>query len=209
MENNQNQTTSPSDYNFIFGNKPKRSIFSPNSSSMKAKLVVVLGGILIIVIIFSVFNSLFNTPLFNKSDFLRILQDQSQILNITSTNLNQQIIQSSISANNSNFAAEVTLVLNSDQSSINSYLKNNGIVFTPQMENLTVSSSYITQLTNAVSANNFNPTFNTIFTSLFDSYLSDLKTAYASEKGPIGKKLLSNEYHNASMLLKMLNSPKS
>ncbi len=215
MENNQNNMplgSSPQpvpDYGFIVQNSPKKTIFKLNSGSLKFKLVVVTVGFLALLLIFIIIKGLLSTSPFNKNDFLTVLQDQNNILNIFTQDVNSSQIQSAISTNNSNFVSEATLVLGTDQSNILSYLKNNGIVFNTTQLNLGINQSYATELNNSIGSNNLNPTFNQIISSLLTSYKSDLSTCYSAEKGPIGKQILIQDYKDANLLLKMLNSPKS
>jgi hypothetical protein len=217
MENNQNNTPIDNynqnqplpDYNFIIQNSPKKKLLSFGLGSPRTNIIKVLVGFLILLIIFILLKGFFSSTPFSKTDFLVVLQDQNNILNIISSDITSPSIQSVLSTNNNNFATETALVLGTDQANTISYLKNNNVSFSTTQLNLGINPNYGTELNNALSSNSLNQTFNQIILNLLDSYKNDLSTCYRAEKGPIGRKLLIKEYKNANYLIKMVNDPKS
>ncbi len=216
--NNQPVVSQPqpgvnSDYNFILNpEKPKKSIIKPTSNNpMINRVVVVVGGLIILFILFLVIKGLISKPAVNTAAFNQVLQDQALIIQVLGQDM-QGLgnVSSVISTNNKNFQATAILSISSDQSLTINYLKKNGVVV--KSANLLVvgSDTVISgNLKNALSSNNFNSTFTSTMEGELNTYKQDLSIAYSKTNGAKGKNLLNNSYKNASLLIKQLNSPLS
>lgn len=197
------ETYSNQNYDFILNPSTKNKM---NFDFSKSKLLVISMGILILIILFVIFKSLFSNSVFSKADFLTVVQDQQNIIHVISsdTTTNQEI--GLLTPQNQNSVATINLVISSDQQNTLNYLKNNGTVFPLTTINLGINTSLDNQINNSINANNYNSTLDQILTNLLSTYSKDLKLAYSSEHGPKGKALLKTEYKDAYLLNKSLNS---
>ncbi len=208
-QNNQFPQTQPNetyynqDYDFIL-NPPTKNKMNLNFS--KSRLLVISVGILILIILFVLFQSLFSSSVFSKSAFLKVVQDQQNIISFISSNTNTNQEIGLLTAQNKNTVATISLVITSDQQNTLSYLKNNGVTFSPATINLGINTSLNNQINNSINADNYNSTLDQILTNLLSTYDQDLKLAYNSERGPKGKALLRTENKDVYLLNKGLNS---
>lgn len=197
------ETYSSQNYDFILNPPTKNKM---NLDFSKSKLLVISVGILILIILFVIFKSLFSSSVFSKADFLTVVQDQQNIIHVISsdTTTNQEV--GLLTPQNQDSVATINLVISSDQQNTLNYLKNNGTVFPLATINLGINTSLDNQINNSINANNYNSTLDQILTNLLSTYSKDLKLAYSSEHGPKGKALLKAEYKDAYLLNKNLNS---
>jgi hypothetical protein len=223
MQPNQNLSPSPNmttptsnsvpepDYNFILQppqKRPKLKMISGNGSPL-SRLVMVLVGFLILLILFSLVKSLLSTSPFNTNDLLSVVQRQSEIAHILSTDLATNNEQTSLNTNNQNFAATALLSINSSQSQIINYLTTNKVKLKTTQIQVILDPSLDNQLSSSLQSNNFNQTFNQIMQNQLSLYELELSTAYKSTSGPKGKILLKSTYQGAQLLNKQLNLPTS
>ena len=96
----------------------------PGSNSMILRILVVLGGLLVLVIIFAVLKNLLGGTS-NLGSFVSVIQDQQELVHLT-TNVtgNQQL---ALPTDDQNFAATAQLSLTSSQSGLTSYLASIGM----------------------------------------------------------------------------------
>jgi len=204
---NPNALPAEHPYSFIVNEMPKRSTDSVNSgrdSSLIKRIGVVAGGLVLLIVLFSVFKNLV-LPGPNLSGVVATFQRQQAILHVTS----EALQQTSLSADNKNFAVTAQLSLTSSAHSIGGYLTENGEKLTPQIINAKISSDIDSQLTAAASNNQYNSTFSQVMQTLLTGYMNGLKTAIAEDKGAKGQQLLRDDYSQAQLLLTALSSPSS
>ena len=201
----QSQISPNPNYDFILNppSGPKKIL---NLSSLKSKILTICAGLLILIIVFVVFENLISTPIFSSTDFLAVLRDQQEILHVisTDTTTNQEI--GLLSSTNKNLVASTNLVISSDQQNTLSYLKNNGVVFPLATISLGINPSLDNQINSSINSNNYNQTLDQVLANLFSTYDRDLKLTYNSEHGSKGKALLKSEYKNIYLLNKGLNA---
>jgi len=201
---NQNATPQPHDYSFILNpEKPTRKRGLPgSSSSMLVRIGIVAGGLLILLIIFSILKSaLAGHP--NTTGFITAAQEQQELIHL-STNASQQ---TGLSTTNLNSALTTQLSLTSGQHDILAYLQNNHVKVKTKLLNLQVSKTLDEQLTTAAAASTYNQTFHDVMKSKLTAYALTLKQTYAHTKGPKGRALLSQQYDAAQLLLQQLDTP--
>ena len=194
------------DYSFITNpssTKPKR--FNLNGSSMKIKILVIIGGVIILWILFSVISSLLANPIYNTADFTSVLQNQAELIHIFSVDTSTTQELSSLTPTNQGLVNSALLVFTSDQNRTLAYLKSNGTVINPILLTQGINPSYDTELTNSLQTNEFNQVFDQIVKAQLNQYAKILNQTYTSTKGPKGKAMLRSEYSNVNLINKQIN----
>lgn len=204
---------SSADYNFIlnpakpdkpklFGGGPKApGITGGNKSSSTAiKLVAILGGIFLLMILLVVGMKILGVGAkgLDKPVMLAIAQDQTEILHISQTS-----IQNLVSDSTKNFAYTAQLSVQSQQSEFLAYLGKHG--YKPKDKVLALKQTKATddQLTAAQQASTFDSTYQSVMQTQLTTYRNDLSAAYKAAPSS-AKPLLSKYYDAAALLLKQL-----
>ncbi len=202
--NNLFQSTSPNqvdtDYSFILDSTSR-------SKSIKlkmpgGKLGKILTGLMIatvMVILLIIITSLLKSPS-PLPYFYSVLEDQQELINISSIALNQ----SDTSYGNQNFASTANLALSSNSAALQSFLTTNGVKVNSAILNAKISPATNNLLTNAENSGNFNATFSNIAAIQLKNYLIDLKVAYSKTTSHQARQILSSQYNQANLLLTSL-----
>ena len=188
------------DYQFII-NPPaaqKGARFSLPGGSLARRLVIALGGLLVLIIVFSLVKSLFGSNT-NFTPYITVAQDQQAIIHLSSN----ASLQPGLNITNRNFAITAKLSLTSDESQLITYLKNSHQKVGSKTLNQKISLNLDSQLTAATSNSTYDTTFQQIMQSQLNNYIQALKKAYTGS-GNKGKALLSSEYNGAQLLLQQL-----
>lgn len=193
-----------SGYDFIFNHQqPKQSLNLAVKlpSNPFGKIAVVVGGLIILVILFNVVSGLLKGPS-SLPELMSVLEDQQELIHIS----NDASGEPDLSDINQNFTATASLSLSSSSSLLQSYITTAGDKVNPN--DLLLKESRVTDstLTGAEAAGDFNSTFTQVANEQLTNYINDLKIAYAASKGPKGQALLKNDYNQAKLLQTSLNS---
>ena len=191
-----NQETNSSPPSFI----PK----IPGNGSRLSRILVIAGGLILLIIIFSVAKNLFKGPTYVPS-FLAVALDQDELLHIA-TGASQE---RDLSVANANFVNTAELSLVSSENALTKYLASNKHNLSKKALSLKISSATDADLANAESSGTFNSTFVQTITTQINNYLHDLNTAYGADKGTLGRKLLKSDYTQAQLFIVQINSPSS
>ena len=199
-QNTPGQAPPSNDYAFITNpGTPSYKKPLPGSGSPITRALIVLGGLLVLIIIFialkGVLSSGSSGPL-----YIGVAQDQQAMIHIT----DNASMEPSLSGPNKNFAITADLSLISDQSKTVSYIQASGIKLDGKNINLKVSLPLDTQLTNAAAASNYNAVFDQIMQTKLNNYDQALQQAFDKTPGPKGRALLKSENSNVQLLLKQL-----
>ncbi|HVV66445.1 MAG TPA: hypothetical protein VHB72_00010 [Candidatus Saccharimonadales bacterium] len=202
----------PNEYAFIMEPaKPPRQKLNliPAGSSLPIRIAVVGGGIIILIILFTVIKGLVTTPPFDTTAMIGLAQDQQEMIHITSQALQQsKQQQAALSQNTMNFAVTAQASLSSDQNQTLTYLKNNGKKVKSGTLNQKVSATTDSQLSTAASNSTFESTYVQLMETELKNYQTALKTTFVDTKGAKGRQLLNQEYTSSQLLLNQLqNSP--
>lgn len=185
-------------YSFITNPEPppKISILSklPGGNSMMARIGLIAGGLLVLLIIFTIFRSVLGGGS-NYTGFITIAQDQQELIHLA-TNASQQ---QDLSTSNKNLAATMQLSLASSQGNLINYLIGNHQKIKTKQLNLKVSKATDDQLTAAAAATTYNQTFQEIIQTKLTAYSKDLQQTYKQSKGKRGHALLSDNYRQARL----------
>jgi len=199
-------TAQPQPYDFIMNpEQPKQhkaSLPGGNSAAMRA--VFIAGGLLVLLIVFTVIKGLLGGSS-NLDSFVAVAQDQQELIHLA-TNADQQ---PDLSTTNKNFTATAELSLGSAQSQLIKYLSTNGTKVTAKQLALKISSQTDARLTTSAAATTYNQTFKEIVNDKLTTYVTDLQQTYNHTSGNKGKALLSDQYQQAQLLITQLNSSAS
>lgn len=200
MEQNNNQTNP---YDFILNNnQTKKTINFQNKRSI---LLLFSGGAVFIIIIIIVLSSIFAGPaVININSYTKTLQDQAEIVHLTSEVMNNTFGSVGLPVNLNNTTATTNVSLASQQSNMISYLKLNGYTISLATINLGINQSLDKQLTADYSNQTFKSSYQNELTSLLNQYLTDLSTAYKLSTGPKGRIMLKSDYNSIGLIQKTL-----
>jgi hypothetical protein len=180
-----------------------RSISIGVGQSKTMRIVTIVGGVFILLIIFTIVKNILASGPSNTSAMTIVAEDQTELTHIATEATSQQGVasQTLYSATTTNAS------IGSDQTKLFVYLKKAGIKI--KTTDLTLKESKATdlQLTNSAANGLYDQTYQQIMESQLASYQEDLKQAYNATSGKIGKALLGSEYKDASLLLLQLTSP--
>lgn len=198
---------SPYPYDFIMNpdqpQPPKTSLLpttGDGSRGLAVRMGLVAGGLLVLLILFSVVRGLLSGNS-NQPQFLSVAQDQQVLIHLTATAAQQQ----NLSSSNSNFAATAQLSLTTARSDTIAYLGKLGLKkIDAKVLNSKLSPQTDKQLADAAVAATYNETFRDVMKTKLNSYKQDLQNAYNKTTGPQGRKLLSNQFDQAELLLLQL-----
>lgn len=173
------------------------------------KIGVVLGGLLLLIIVFSIGRSLLsgsgNTPALTS-----VAQEQQAMIHILANGAGPQNKQQATLSNNSqNFSATAQVSLASAQSQLIQYMANNHKKINAKTLSLKVSPATDQELATAASNSTYETTFKQVMQARLASYEKALQEAYKQANGPIGRKLLSDDFNGAELLRKQLAEPSS
>jgi hypothetical protein len=199
----------PHEYDFLVNSQkpPKRSFSLPGNSSKPIRIAIVVGGLLILIIVFSVIKSALSGG-GNTQALITVGQDQQQIIHIT-TSITQGDQQTSLSTTNQNFAVTANASLTSAQTQLVAYMKTNGHKVSAKTLGLRVSANTDEQLKTAIANTTYDSTFQSVMQTQLSNYEQALRAAYKQTSGPKGRKLLTDQFNGAQLLLQQLNTPAS
>lgn len=196
----------PRPYDFIINpEKPAtKQTLLPGANSLLMRVVLVTGGLVVLIIAFSVVKGLISGGS-NLPSLLAVAQDQQELVHLA-TNATQQ---PDLSTTNQDFAATAQLSLTSAQLQLLNYIHVSGHKVDPKVLNLKLSATTDNLLTAAAAATTYNQTFHDVMKTKLTDYTNDLNQGYRQTKGKNGRTLLSNDYNQAQLLLTELDSPAS
>ena len=178
---------------------PKRSFSLPGAGSLPLRIAYVAGGLLILLILFSVVKNLAGGSS-GTANFLPVAQDQQEMVHLVTIATKQQ----GLSTNTQNFVATANLSLGSQSSGLLQYLAKNG--YKPKAKLLTqrISPALDSQLAAAVANTTYEQTFQDTMKTQLNTYLGDLTRTYSQTAGKNGRALLNSDYDQAKLLLSQL-----
>jgi hypothetical protein len=202
------------DYNFIMEppKPPRRGPSLPgfgSGSSLIVKIGVVLGGLLVLIVIFSIAKNLLAGP-GNTPALTSVVQSQQDMIHILTNGAGSQNQQQAVlSDSTQNFASTASLSLTSAQQQLLTYMANNGKKVNAKKVTASIDTSTDQQLAAAAANSTYETTFKQVMQTELTNYEKALQAAYKQTTGPRGRKLLSDEFNGAQLLLTQLNTPSS
>jgi hypothetical protein len=187
------------DYDFIMNNQQpaaKRSLVPGSNSSLPIRIGLVVGGLVVLLIVFNIAKGLLAGPS-NLPYYMSVIQDQQEIGHLSTNALKE----TDLSTIHKNFAA-----VKSSQSDLVKLLVANNKKVDEKKANLKVSATADTQLTSAAASGTYNSTFNEIMQEQLKTYKSDLNATYAKTTSTQSRKLLKSQYDQAELLSQQLSA---
>ncbi len=168
---------------------------------MKARIMVVVGGLVIVVIFFSILSAVLSSGPTPASLQTVVAEDQAEIIH-----LSQGATNNASSAVTKNFAITSQFTLTTDQQELVAYLAQSKVKLTPAQLLASVSAKTDAALASGLSAGIYDQTYTQVMTTTFTTYANDINAAYKKTKGPNGRKILSKDYTSAIVYLKQLKN---
>ncbi len=187
-------------YHFIM-NPPtaakKGKLPLPPTSSKRGRILVVaalaLVAVIVISIMFSVFNSLSQE---STNELIELAQRQQEIMRIADLGTKKARTQEAQS-----LAVTTKLTISSDQQQILTRLNKSKVKVKPSELNLRASSKTDALLTQAEQNNKFDDAFTETIQTQLKSYKQALKKAYDGNSSKSARSMLTTQYNNADKLL--------
>ena len=199
-------------YDFIVNpQKPQRpSLINLNGGgmgSLKLRIAVVGVGIVLLIIIISVIGSLFSGG-GNTVNMTSVAQDQSELIRVTTEATQDQ--SNDIQQNTTlYFAQNCELSVSSEQQRLLAFLTSHGVKLSSQQLALKQNSRTDSALSAAAASSTYDTTFLNVMQGDMNTYISDIKVAYAASSNPQEKQVLQTDYHDVELLQLQLTNAKN
>jgi hypothetical protein len=182
--------------------KPSTFLSTFSGKSLPIRIGVGAGGLVALLIIFNVLKGLLVQG-FPLPPFVSVLQDQQELIHLT-TNAIASPGSVSLPGTYQNFLATTQVAVTSSQGQLLTYLLGQRQKIKPGVTSLKISPTIDAQLTSAIANNTYTSTLQQAMSSQLTTYTSDLHAAYIKTSGKKGRAQLSNEFDQASLLIKQL-----
>lgn len=180
-------------YDFITNpGKPPKKPLLPTGNSMQARIFIVLGGVLVLLIVGILVATLISSSgKGQKETLLKAAQQQTELIRVSKTG-----IDNARSPAARNLAVTTNLTLQSDQKALLTHVK-------ASQKQLALSKDTKTDiaLTTAEQSNKFDEVFTETIQSQLAAYQKTLKTAYDGTSSKSLKTSLSEQYTHAGTLI--------
>jgi hypothetical protein len=167
-------------------------------------LTIAGGGAVGLIIVLSILKSLLGSS-FNLPPFVAILQDQQELIHLTTNAAQSTNSQAVLSPAYQNFVATTELTVTSAQAQMLQYVINNKQKIPSQELNLKESVSLDNELTAAATNGDYTSTLQQVMSTQLNTYLADLQSAYAKTSGKKGHAQIKSDFDQATLLLQQLN----
>lgn len=191
----------PSQYDFILshGEKPKRS-FLPGGNSFKSRVLLVVGGAVVLMLVAFVVMSLFFKGSGQTDKLVSLAAQQTEIARIAELGA-----KNAKSPDTRNFAVTTSLALTSSGQDIKELLKKQGRKLDAKELAAKKNSETDKKLEAAANANRYDEVFLEILNSQLNSYKQAVKELHASSTQKSEKELLNKSYRQAAIILNTKN----
>ena len=186
-------------YGFIMDapHKPKKSLL-PSGNSAKSRLLVVLGGLFVLFVVFSILMPLIFGSKDNSTTQLKSLAaEQQEIVRVATLG-----VQGAFDPALTSYAQTTKLTVQSQQNEVLGYLASHKIKIAPKLLTAVLNSKTDTALIEAKASNRYDEIFSTTIKSELATYAGNLQTAYKNAGNPKSKAMLARDYNNVQLLLK-------
>lgn len=186
------------DYNFIMNPekaKKKVAVGGFGGDPFIAKVVLLVGGALALIVVLAIAVNLFFGGKSNIDVVVGIAQREQEIIRLSGegdTALGQEV---------KNAALNTRLSVKSHQQSWVAFLSKRGRVVPPEEMNLKKDTKTDDKLKLAEETSTFDTTYTTVMVSQLENYAGLLKTAYSSTGSKTERELLSAQYNEVQLLL--------
>ncbi len=187
------------------GHNPYDFIINPNSAPPKRdnllgdkfirNVALAFAGLAVLVIGAAVALSAL-TPKGSVPGMTSIAERQQELIRVATA-----ATQQAGSSDAKNFVTNVEIDITSDQQQVLGYLSAHGAKLGSKTLGIDQNAQTDTQLANAATANNYDPTVAQALASELQTYEGLLKTTYGQTSNPDAEKLLKTTFNNADILL--------
>lgn len=201
----QQPYTNPYDFIVNPEKPPRKPLLSLNSSSMGIRIAVIVAVVAIVIMLLLVVLSLFSSKGGNVVNMTSVAQDQQELIRVATEATQNQ--SNSIAQNTTLYFADNCLLgITSAQQKLLAFLSSNGVKLSAQQLALKQNPHTDQILTAAVASSTYDSAFLGAMQGDMNTYITDIKTAYAASQSPQEKKLLQGDYRSAQLLNQQLTS---
>jgi uncharacterized protein YpmB len=191
----------PSPYDFIVNpNAGSGRSRLPGGNSVVARSILVIGGMIVLLIVFIVGKNLLLVGSTNTPDLISVATQQQELIHLSYNAVQVQTIETTTK----NSALTTQLALTSQQQELLVYLKNHGHKVAQKQLSSQGSAATDQQLAAAVAASTYDATFNQIMVTKLTTYKQSLQQASTKGSDAAGQALLQKDYDSAQLLLQQL-----
>lgn len=176
-----------------------------NENPFMQKLVLLIGGAIILMMVLAIMISMFNS---NRStgteQLIDIAQTQAEIIRVSDqgiTNASQQSVK--------NLAITTKFSLRTQQNQIISYLAKQGTKVSPEQLALKRDAETDQKFTLAKQTSSFDTVFSQTMQSELQDYATTLKSVFSQATGKNERALLSADYTQVQLLISQVPSKES
>lgn len=196
------QPEHPANYDFIMNpKKPQRSV---GSQSMLMRVAIFGGGLVVLLIIFSVIMNLIRGSDATVPSLTNLMREQQLITHITEL----APTQPGVSSENASAAATIFLSVGTQHQEMVNYATENHLKIDAK-QTVPNTLAVDTALDAATSGGTYNTTLRSTLKTELTTYKAYLQRAYSNVKGPRGKALIKKDFDAVVLLLKQLDSTPS
>lgn len=190
------------DYDFILNSGKKKRSFNLGGGLSVTRLIVVVGGFLVLLIIILAFKSFLSGTSPVTADFDQIVEEQSEIIHVI--NSDEQNQNGTLSSANQAFSETALLTMTSYETSMVNFLSKNGVKVGSGYTNY-YSKAVDNEFASAQTSVDFNSVFINVMSQQLITYNNDLTKTYSNVTSAAGRSILQSQYKGTQLLIRELN----
>jgi hypothetical protein len=193
----------PESYDFIVNPEKSRKAVIALPNSLRQRIIIVVAVVIVLVIAIPVVASLLKPKDTTLPALLAVADQQQELIHLSdpnSTNNTQHL-----SSDTTNTISTINQTVTSSQQLLLSYLSKNAVKLKPGQIVASNEVPVDAALNTAASGGNYEAILLSSLQTQLTRYGTSLKAAYALEKGPKGKALLTSDYNQQQLLVTSLN----
>lgn len=186
-------------YDFLYSQPPAKRSVLPTGSSTMQRLLIFVGGLVVLVFTVVIFSSLLSSGGGVNTELAALVGRQNEIIRVAAIGTQQASGQST-----KNLAVSAQLSMATDQQQLTVYLSHHGHKMSKKELAADQSAATDNQLNSALATSTFDTTFNSILQNELNSYMQSLKSTFAKTTNTGTRSLLNSDYQHAQLLLKQV-----
>lgn len=188
----------PPDYGFIYNPQtPAKKSWLPSGGSKKSRLLIALGGVLILFILGMIVSSvLSSSDKALKNDILSALQQRAEIVRIAELGT-----KDAVDSETKNLAVSTELTLTSNEEALLAIAQKAEVDTSDKIIKLGLNKETDKALSDAKQVNRFDETFSEIIRAQLNEYRATLQRIYEASNNETNKQNLSDMFNNATLLI--------
>lgn len=202
-QQNYSAPKNPGEYDFITNPQQQPSRSSLAGTSVAARIGIVAGILLILLIGFVGVSNMLNSGGSNKTAIATVLVQQQELIRISGAPIKAR---QPLTAASGNAAGTIQLSLTTSNQDLRAYATSQKIKLDKKKLISPSRQANDKQLAAAASAGTYEETFKRLLESQLTEYQQGLKTAFNKTSGTKGRELLNKQYLEAALLLQQLKN---